>query len=60
MALAILGLVVYFLPTVIAWRSKHPSAFWIFLVNLFAGVAIVGWLVALVWASIPREPQRSE
>ena len=60
MALAVLGLVVYFLPTIIAWRSEHPSAFWIFLINLFAGIAIVGWVVAFVWAVFPQQPQRSQ
>jgi Superinfection immunity protein len=41
-------LLLYFLPTILA-RHK-ADAFAIFLVNLFLGWTVIGWLVALVWA----------
>jgi len=40
----------YFLPTIIAvGRSKRDSLS-IFLLNLFLGWSVIGWIVALVWA----------
>ena len=41
---------VHFLPTIIAVRRKHTNALGIFLVNLFLGWTLIGWVVALVWA----------
>ena len=43
--------VMYFLPTIIALvRSKRDSLA-IFLLNLFLGITVIGWIVALVWAA---------
>jgi hypothetical protein len=44
-------LVVYFLPTIIGAIRKKKNLTAIFLVNLFLGWSIVGWIVALVWAA---------
>jgi hypothetical protein len=46
----IFGLVLLFLPTVIARSRSHPNAGAIFLVNLFFGWTFIGWIVSLVWA----------
>lgn len=48
MLFLIFSVLLYFLPTVIA-RDK-PDVLAIFLVNLFLGWTVIGWLVALVWA----------
>jgi Superinfection immunity protein len=45
-----LGIVVYFVPAMIAAARKHRKATSIFLVNLFLGWSVVGWIFALVWA----------
>ena len=43
--------VLYFVPTVVAFRRKHNNTTPIFLVNLLTGwVYGIGWIVALVWA----------
>jgi hypothetical protein len=45
------GFVMYFLPSIIALvKSKHDTLA-IFLLNLFLGWSVVGWIVALVWAA---------
>lgn len=44
----IIGLFVYFLPSIIA-RNKR-DALSIFLLNFFLGATGVGWVIALVWA----------
>ncbi len=44
------GFVLYFLPTIVALlREKHDKLS-IFLLNLFLGWSLIGWIVALVWA----------
>lgn len=46
----ILGLVVYFVPTMVAFKKKHLNKTAILLLNLFLGWTFVGWVVALVWS----------
>ncbi len=53
--LSIVGSLVYFLPTLLVIRDKEKSRALIFVVNLFLGWTLVGWVVALAWA-IKREP----
>jgi hypothetical protein len=45
-----LGIVAYFIPGIIAGVRRHPKAISIFLVNLFLGWSVIGWIFALVWA----------
>ena len=45
-----IGLVMYFLPTIMALvRSKRDTAA-IFVLNFFLGWSVIGWVIALVWA----------
>jgi len=43
-------LVLYFLPSIIAVARGKRDLLAIFLLNLFLGWSIIGWIVALVWA----------
>ncbi|PKK89752.1 MAG: superinfection immunity protein [Candidatus Wallbacteria bacterium HGW-Wallbacteria-1] len=43
-----LGLLVYFLPSMLAWGKSRFTT--IFLVNLIFGGTVIGWIVALIWA----------
>ena len=56
--MAILGLIL-FLPTVIANVRHHHNSAAIFLVNLFFGWTVVGWLIAFIWActTVRLQPQ---
>jgi hypothetical protein len=45
------GFVLYFLPTIIALVRSKRDTLSIFLLNLFLGWSIIGWIIALVWAS---------
>ena len=45
-----LGIVAYFIPGIIAVIRRHRKATSIFLVNLFFGWSVLGWIFALVWA----------
>lgn len=54
--LLIIGGVVYFLPTINAKSRKHPNRSSIFLLNLFLGWTLVGWVAALVWSASAIAP----
>ncbi|WP_020472565.1 superinfection immunity protein [Zavarzinella formosa] len=47
---------VYFFPTIVAvWRGRR-NCLPIFLVNLFLGFMFIGWVLALVWATLAVSP----
>ncbi|HEY6369946.1 MAG TPA: superinfection immunity protein [Candidatus Sulfotelmatobacter sp.] len=46
-----LPLVMYFLPSIIALARSKRDLLAIFLLNLFLGWSVIGWIVALVWAA---------
>jgi hypothetical protein len=41
----------YFLPTIIAYNREHHNRLAIFLLNLFLGWTVLGWVAALVWSA---------
>jgi hypothetical protein len=49
----ILGVVLSFVPTAIAAMNGHRHLPGIFILNLFLGWTLIGWVVALVWAVSP-------
>ena len=40
----------HFLPGIIATRRRHRNMLAIWLVNIFLGWTLIGWVVALIWA----------
>ena len=55
MTFVALSILLYFLPSIIGRDRSDAGA--IFLVNLFAGWTIIGWVAALIWAC-SAEPTR--
>lgn len=43
-------LIIYFIPTMIAFSRNSPNKIGVFLLNLFLGFTFIGWIVALIWA----------
>ena len=41
---------IHFLPTIIAALRGGRSVVGIFLLNLFLGWTVIGWIIALIWA----------
>jgi hypothetical protein len=41
----------YFLPALIAFGRGHHQRFAIFLLDLFLGWTVIGWIAAMVWAA---------
>jgi len=40
----------YLLPSIVAYRRKHPQQNAIFLVNVLFGWSIIGWIIPMIWA----------
>jgi hypothetical protein len=51
------GVVIYFLPSIIAAARSKRDLLSIFLLNFFLGWTAIGWIVALVWAVKTDLPQ---
>lgn len=51
---ALAALFIYFIPTVVAVRNRHPKRGAIFLVNLLLGVTVLGYVGAMLWATAPK------
>jgi uncharacterized membrane protein len=51
-----LVLYIYFLPTITAIKKNSPHKTAVVIVNIFFGVTLIGWLVALLLAS--KQPQQ--
>jgi len=50
-ALGLLILLIYFLPSFVARQRRHLRGGTIFLLNLCLGWSVVVWAIALIWAS---------
>jgi hypothetical protein len=53
--ISLIGLVIYFLPSVLAVVRHKKQTLAIFVINLFLGWTAVGWLAALIWAAIKEQ-----
>ncbi len=47
----LVGLVVYFVPTIVALFRRAPNSLLVLVVNLFLGWSLIGWVVALLLAA---------
>ncbi len=50
------GFLIYFLPTIVALVRHKRNTLSILLLNLFLGWTLIGWIIALVWASTVDVP----
>ena len=44
------GLIINFIPTIIAFKRDVASRWAIFFINLFFGWTIIVWIITLIWA----------
>ena len=61
--LFLLAIMVYLLPTILAFFRDCESATWIAVLNVFLGWTVLGWFIAIGWAAggrvkpmAPRHP----
>ena len=48
---AIAGVMLYFMPAIMAFNDKHPNRVAILLFNLFLGWTLLGWIVVMIWVA---------
>lgn len=53
-------IILYFIPSIIASQRKHQNGVIIFLLNLFLGWTIIGWIGALVWSATGTHIKKSK
>lgn len=58
--LLLLLFTLYILPTIIADYRKHPNLTSLFVLNLFLGWTILGWVGALIWAYSKKQEVLAE
>jgi hypothetical protein len=46
---------VYFAPSIVAARRGHRNKTPIFLLNLFLGWTLIGWVAALIWSTTAQD-----
>ncbi|HWB50431.1 MAG TPA: superinfection immunity protein [Stellaceae bacterium] len=47
-------IIIYLLPTVIAYGREHPRRQEVLVLNLLLGWTLIGWFVVFLWASLAR------
>jgi len=53
--LLLLLLGIHFLPTFVAIVRQQRHSVLIFVLNIFVGWTIIGWLILLIWAAVGEE-----
>jgi hypothetical protein len=46
---------IYFIPAIVAHKKKHRQSTSILILNLFLGWTLIGWVLALVWATLKEK-----
>jgi hypothetical protein len=50
----LLSVLIYLLPTLIAFGREHPRRQDIAVVNILLGWTLIGWIAVFLWASLTR------
>jgi hypothetical protein len=58
MIMGILVIAFYLIPTWVALYRGKKQKLVIFVINLFTGWTVIGWLGSLIWASVKEESDR--
>lgn len=53
-------IIIYFIPSIIAFHVKHPHKWPIFIVNLLFGTVLIGWVGSFIWCFLFREPNKEK
>ena len=59
-ALVLIVLAMYWLPSIIGYYRRTPDIFSVVVTNALLGWTVIGWLVALVMAARPTAPSLSK
>ncbi|MDR1042192.1 MAG: superinfection immunity protein [Deltaproteobacteria bacterium] len=50
LVVGVIALIVYIIPSVVAFKRRHRNRVPILLVNILGGWSLIAWIVALVWS----------
>ena len=56
--LAVGSFLMYFVPALVAFNRGHRQAVPLFIVNLFFGWTLLGWVICLAWAFAARPEKK--
>ena len=56
----LIGLGIYFIPTIIGYKNNKTNKSAIFALNLLLGWCLIGWVISLVWALTKDQKNLSE
>jgi Superinfection immunity protein len=59
MVLLVVIVLLYMLPTFIAFGREHPRRQNIAVVNILLGWTLIGWIAVFLWASLAPTPDRT-
>jgi len=48
--LGLLAVLIYMLPTIVAFNKGHRNRWVIMIINIVFGLTLLGWLIAIIWA----------
>ncbi|MCG8339983.1 MAG: superinfection immunity protein [Cytophagales bacterium] len=51
---------IYFLPSIIAYERDHHKFWRLLALNIFLGITVIFWIVALVWAILGKQRPEDE
>lgn len=54
--IGIIAFSIYLLPAILATWKRHPNVVIIWLINVFLGWTLIGWIVALIWSLKAHKP----
>ncbi len=46
---------IYFSPSIVAAKRCHKFKYQILILNTFLGITVIGWVGALIWATLPQK-----
>lgn len=56
--IVIVGIIIYLIPTFVAYKRKHTYKVAIILLNIFLGWTFIGWVGTLIWAFIDNNTSK--
>lgn len=58
---AVIGLLIYLVPTIIAFKLNQSNKGTVALVNVFLGITVFGWIAAFILAFTgPAQPENAD
>ena len=60
LSLTLIGLFIYFIPTILAYDHNHSKHKAILVMNILLGWTVIGWALAIIWACTEKNKSAVE